>query len=182
MKTIVKGCVDGERWAQKVLFEKFYGLVYKICLVNSCCEYDAKELLQLSFIKIFKKIHKYSGRGSLKSWVNTVVRNLIYDEKRLGKIKFHFENIDEKIDLRCEDGFLFEKTVEEEKVEKLLESIQKLSPAYKTVFNLKVFEGKQHKEIAEMLKISESTSKTNYFKAKKNLIKNLKAKNEKQGN
>jgi len=139
---------------------------------------SAQEVLQEGFIKVFDKIGIFDFKGSLEGWIRRVIANTAIDAIRKAKRNpflsdndFHFkqEAVDEIIDK--EDWELTEL-----KAEAAVEAIQKLSPAYRTVFNLYVIENYSHKEIAELLGINEGTSKSNLAKAKMNLQKLLKKK------
>lgn len=131
----------------------------------------AEEVLQTGFIKVFDKLDAYDDKGSFEGWMRRIMANTAIDAIRKSK-KDPLLSDD---DSRFKDDSLDNLTLKEEtnfteiKAELALEAISQLSPAYKAVFNLYVFEGYKHKEIAEILDISEGTSKSNYAKAKANL-------------
>lgn len=137
---------------------------------------QALDVLQEGFIKVFQNMERYSGAGSFEGWVRRIMVNLSIDRFRKQKNDFLLLNGSTSI----ED---FEDVVEDESdvesvdydftPEQILEAMQQLSPAYKTVFNLYVFENYTHQDIAEALSISIGTSKSNFAKAKRNMKKIL---------
>ena len=133
----------------------------------------AQDILQEGFIKIFDKITTFESNGSFEGWMRRIVTNTALDYLRKSK-KFNFveENeVNTKEEyIEAGDELEYENAIEI-KAEFALEAINQLSPAYKTVFNLFVMEEYSHKEIADMLGISEGTSKSNLAKAKANLQK-----------
>ncbi len=170
---LIAGCVKKDRLSQEKLFKLFYGKLMAISLRYANDNDTAQEILQESFIKIFDKIEMFESNGSFEGWIKRIVTNTALDFLRKSKrVTFVEEN-----EVNTKDAFTnpleeseFEHTLEL-KASFALEAIQKLSPAYRTVFNLYVIEEYTHKEIAEMLGISEGTSKSNLAKAKMNLQK-----------
>ncbi|MGB0887806.1 MAG: RNA polymerase sigma factor [Vicingaceae bacterium] len=173
LDSLVNRCVKNDRKAQKELYKLFYSKMMGVCFRYTNNAEDAKDILQDGFIKVFKNIKKYNFKGSLEGWVRRIMVNTAIDHYRKNKAALFVDD---------EEGFILENSKVEsdetiysqfgEKV--IMEAIQHLSPAYKTVFNLYVIEGFAHKEIAQKLNISEGTSKSNLAKAKMNLRKNLK--------
>ena len=137
-------------------------------------EHQAQDIVQLSFIKVFKKISQYSLENSLEGWIRRIVINTAVDEIRKNKQRDNVTDIDFSI-INLE-----EKTYTEEPLNIILETVKKLSPAYREVFELYVLKEYQHKEIAEKLGINEGTSKSNLHKAKAKLRCLLKNKLEEE--
>lgn len=140
-------------------------------------EDDAKDVFQESFIIAFQKIHQYKFEGSFEGWLKRIfINKLIETLNKKKKEGFFMDVFDSDSDFE-EDEELIITPISQEK---LLEFIQELPQQYRLVFNLYVFEKMKHKEIAEHLKISEGTSKSNLNRAKKILqqkvlsIKNFK--------
>lgn len=133
-------------------------------------EDDAKDVFQEAFIIAFQKIHQYKFEGSFEGWLKRIfINKLIETLNKKRKESFFLDVFDPDTDF-----------IEEEELntiavpqEKLLEYIRELPDQYRMVFNLYVFEKMKHKEIAELLKISEGTSKSNLNRAKKNLQKKI---------
>ena len=136
---------------------------------------SAEEVLQEGFIKIFDKLDAFDYKGSFEGWMRRIMANTAIDSIRKKKKNPMLTDNDEDFKMGSEDPVVQREEVEFVglKAEMALEAINQLSPAYKSVFNLYVLEEYTHKEIAEILGISEGTSKSNLSKAKMNLQKIL---------
>jgi len=170
---IIAGCVKNSRVSQEKLFKLFYGKLMVVCQRYTNDRDSAQDILQEGFIKIFDKISTFENNGSFEGWLRRIVTNTALDYLRKTK-KYNWV---EENEINTKEEFIEpgeelerESTIQL-KAEVALEAIQQLSPAYQTVFNLYVMEEYSHKEIAEMLGISEGTSKSNLSKAKMNLQK-----------
>lgn len=167
---MLRDCLLGDRKAQKKLFEQHYSKMLGVCYRYAVDEDQAKDFVQMGFIKVFKKLSAYNGKGSLEGWIRRIIVNNCIDtirkEKKNRFIADGDDYIAEKAEVMEEDDAPMESGL---KPENVIAALQDLSPAYRTVFNLYVVEGYSHKEIAEKLKISEGTSKSNLAKAKRNL-------------
>ncbi|MFK7756148.1 MAG: RNA polymerase sigma factor [Flavobacteriales bacterium] len=162
---LAKACAHGDRKAQERLYKLFYGRMLPICMRYTKDMDLAKDLLQESFIKIFNKIKMYDGAGSLEGWIRRIVVNNAIDQFRKKKKGFgYMESIDDVEDIQEEEEGEFEF-----KASQIIEAMQELTPVYRAVFNMYIFEEMTHKEIAERLDISVGTSKSNLSKAKRNL-------------
>ena len=155
---------DGDRKAFDAVFAAFSAAMYGLCLRYTRCADDAQDVLQEGFIKIYKNCGQYSLDKPLAAWIKTIMINtaLTYIQRT-----YRFELHDED---RIFDAQLEMETEAEDQAalrNHLLSILNKLPDGYRTVFNLYVIENLTHKEIAEYLGISENTSKTQYFKAKK---------------
>lgn len=136
----------------------------------------AEEMLQEGFIKVFDKLEGFDYKGSFEGWMRRIVANTAIDHIRKSKKNPLLTDNDEDFKLGAANPVV-EKEEEESleiRAEMAIEAIQELSPAYRAVFNLYVMEEYTHKEIAEILGISEGTSKSNLAKAKMNLQRILK--------
>ena len=148
----------------------------------------AQEVLQEGFIKVFEKLGAFDYKGSFEGWIRRIIANTAIDAIRKSKKDPYLTDNDNDFKLGASDPMVEKEELEfmDLKAEVAMEAIQKLSPAYRTVFNLFVLEDYSHKEIGELLGISEGTSKSNLAKAKMNLQKILNEKfmnikqNEKQ--
>jgi len=173
LENIVAGCIKNDRVSQEKLFKLFYGKLLIVCQRYTNDRDTAQDILQEGFMKIFDKIATFESSGSFEGWMKRIVTNTALDHLRKSK-KFNFveENeINTKEDFVDYGDKLESDNSIELKAEFALQAIQQLSPAYQTVFNLYVMEEYSHKEIAEVLGISEGTSKSNLAKAKMNLQK-----------
>lgn len=172
---LVEGCKRESRIAQKELFSKLYGRLLSICMRYSDNRDEAEDILQNGFIKVFKSIDNYKGDGSFEGWVKRIVVNTAIDNYRRKKIKpvVTDSELTDRMGNQLEDELEDESIYEKIPISVVMEAVQKLSPAYKTVFNLYVLEGYNHNEISETLGISVGTSKSNLSKARFNLKKIL---------
>ena len=175
LKEIIEGCLRNDRRSQEAIFKLFYGKMMVVCLRYTNDKDTAQEVLQEGFMKVFEKLGAFDYKGSFEGWVRRIVVNTAIDAIRRSKKNPILTDNDNDFKIGGENPMEKQETIElgELKAEMAMEAIQKLSPAYRTVFNLYVLEEYSHKEIAEMLGISEGTSKSNLAKAKMNLQKIL---------
>ncbi|MDX1445385.1 RNA polymerase sigma factor [Lishizhenia sp.] len=174
LKKIIDGCVAGNRYDQEQLFKMFYGKMLAVCMRYTKDKDSAQEVLQEAFIKIFDKLKDFDFKGSFEGWVRRIMVNASIDAtRRLKRQPFRTDETYLFVSDETEEFEIDEQDLTSIKAELALEAIQELSPAYRTVFNLYAVENYTHKEIAELLDISEGTSKSNYSKAKQNLKKIL---------
>lgn len=168
---LVDGCKNHSRVSQEEVFSKMYGVLFSICMRYAQDRDEAEDILQAGFIKVFKGIENYKGDGSFEGWIKRIVVNTAIDNyrrKRVIPIVTDSELVDrsgEKLSDETEEESVYNSVP----VQEVMKAVQKLSPAYRTVFNLYVMEGHNHNEIAEMLDISVGTSKSNLSKARQNL-------------
>ena len=163
-KSLITACARSERWAQKVLYEEYYSRMMGVCLRYSNDQEEALDILHEGFIKVFKNIAKYQPGTSLSAWIRRIMVNTAIDYYRKS-IRRRTEDLEQAYDLSTADADAVSQCTEKE----ILEAVQQLSPAYRAVFNLYVIEGYSHREIAEMLDITESTSRSNLVKARSKL-------------
>ncbi len=160
-KDLISGCLKGERWAQKLLYEQNYSKMMGICLRYSSRKEDAIDLLHEGFIKIYQNIGKYQQGTCLNSWMSRIMVNNAIDYYRKN-LKRKTEHIDDSFDLSSDEADALSQCSEKE----ILEAVQQLPDSYRAVFNLFAIEGYSHKEIGEILEINESTSRSNLVKAR----------------
>jgi RNA polymerase sigma factor (sigma-70 family) len=166
---LIKGCIEGDRNAQRKLYEYYYGKMMVICLRYCVNRDDAVEILNSGFLKIFNKIETYNPEtGKFESWIKRIMINTAIDRYRKEIKKKQTIELDHAQQVNNPGN-----AIESMNVEDILKAVQKLTPVYRTVFNLFVVEGYSHKEIAEKLNISEGASKSNLSKARRNLKKML---------
>ena len=173
--TLINECIKGNPAAQKKLFEKFAPKMMFVCLRYCKDTNDAEDVLQEGFIKVFGYLSKYKHEGSFEGWMRRVFVNTSLDflrkEKQLSSTSSY-----EDVDYKIHDDYSTSGALE---AEDLMKIIMKLPKGYQVVFNLFAIEGYTHKEIAELLGISEDTSKSQYFRARASL-KNYLEKEEKK--
>jgi RNA polymerase sigma-70 factor, ECF subfamily len=176
LKELIEECARGEKPAQEKLFKQFYGKMMGVCMRYTKDQDRAQEVVQEGFIKVFDKLSEFDFKGSFEGWVRRIMVNASIDairKRNRGPFSTDEDFIfDSAEPLEVESDFDDELT--KLKAEHAMRAIQSLSPAYRTVFNLYVIENYSHKEIAEILSISEGTSKSNLAKAKQNLRGKLK--------
>lgn len=160
----ILACINNEEWAQKKLYEDHYTIMYPLCMRYATDEDEAYDILHEGFIKVFRHISKYQVGTSLKAWIKRIMINTAIDYYRK-RSRRRVEDIDGARGVSSADPDV----VSQLSADEIIGSLQKLSPAYRSVFNLYVIEGYSHKEVAEMLNISESTSRSNLVKARHKL-------------
>ncbi|NBC08233.1 MAG: sigma-70 family RNA polymerase sigma factor [Bacteroidetes bacterium] len=167
---LIQACVRRERWAQQALYETYYSQMMGVCLRYANDEEEALDILHEGFIKVFRHIKKYQPGTSLTAWVRRIMVNTSIDYYRKN-MRRRTEDIEQAYDLSATDADAISQCSERE----ILAAIQELTPAYRAVFNLYVIEGYSHREIAEMMDITESTSRSNLVKARLKLKEMLSA-------
>jgi RNA polymerase sigma-70 factor (ECF subfamily) len=158
------GCREKRRNSQKQLYEHYYAYGMSVSLRYTRNEQDAIEVLNDCFLKVFKHIKTFDTDKPFKPWFRRILINTALNHiKKNERIKLQ-DTMDNNMNL-----FSAEDIISRINYEELIEMVQNLSAAYKTVFNLYVIDGFKHEEIANMLGISVGTSKSNLFKAKAKL-------------
>lgn len=170
---LVNECVSGNPIAQKKFYDLFARKMMGVCLRYASSYEEAQDVLQDGFIKIFKKLPDFESKGSLEGWVRRIMVNTALDSYRKNKKHFNDVPVDSVSYMLDKDDFI----VESINAEDLLQIIHAIPEGYRIVFNLFAIEGYSHKEIAERLGVTESTSKSQYSRAKKLLRKLLVEKN-----
>lgn len=175
-RTFIKKLKSGDTKTQKAFYQHLAPKMYGICLRFSNSRTEADDILQEGFIRIFNHLKDFRGEGSLEGWVRrTIVNTAInFYKKRIKQgistsSDYLIEGIEDKNDI-----------IEKMAADELLNVIQQLPDGYRTVFNLSVIEGYSHKEIADMLEISENTSKSQLSRARAALQKMLASINKKE--
>ena len=164
---LIAGCQRADSKAQKVLYERYASMMYGVCMRYLKNEMDAEEALLNGFMKIYQNIEKFEAKGSFEGWVRRIMVN-----EALG-----FLRKKEPLHLAIEDGFTqiadtggADHDLNEGE---LLGMLHTLPAGYRAVFNLYAIEGYSHKEIADMLNITEGTSKSQLSKARAMLQRRL---------
>ena len=159
---LVKSCIEGDQRAQRKLFEMYAPKMMGVCLRYTKDVARAEDVMQDGFIKVFTKLTKYSGNGSLEGWVRRIMVNTALDHLRKEN-KFNANVSMDDVEYKVEfDGRILSSLMEED----LLKLIREMPDGYRTVFNMFAIEGFSHKEIAKELEISENTSKSQHSRAK----------------
>ena len=165
----LKGCIKGESEAQKELFDHFSKRMMALAFRYMPNTQEAEDVLIKSFTKVFSSIGSYKGSGSLEGWIRRIVINEALGQLRKEGPSKWAVSIDEmQVEPQTEAEIFNEISTKE-----LLDLISSLPQGYRTVFNLFAVEGYGHKEISEMIGISEGTSKSQYMRARTLLRKKI---------
>lgn len=159
--TLISNCVNGDRKQQKALYDLYSAKLFAICIRYTKNQMDAEDVLQEGFIKVFNNLHKFKGEGSFDGWIRRIFVNTAIEFLRNKKApamgcEFVENCLSDKHPSALEN--LYNKDI--------IKSTETLSKGYQTVFNLYAIEGYSHQEIGARLGISESTSKSQYSRAK----------------
>jgi RNA polymerase sigma-70 factor (ECF subfamily) len=161
-EAILQGCVKNDPAAQKALYQKYSAKMLVVCYRYAHNREDAEDMLQEAFIKIFYQIHTFEGRGALEGWIRRIIVHTCINHLKKNK------RFNESVDLIHANSI----QVREESIpsiiqaKEVVECIRLLPLGYRTVLNLYAIEGFSHKEISGMLDIEESTSRSQYTRAK----------------
>lgn len=163
---LIKGCLCNDRISQKLLYKVFYGLSMGICLRYSPNRYEAAEIMNQGFYKVFKNLAKYDEAKPFKAWLSRIMINTAIDYYRANLKSAYNEGLDDVVNLS--DDNWADKNLN---YNQLISFVQQLPQSYRTIFNLYAIEGYTHEEIGQMLHISTGTSKSNLHKAREKLKK-----------
>lgn len=161
-KQLIEGCKRGDRKAQKELYEMYSRKMMGVCLRYIGDRETARDLLQDGFIKVFTSIDSYSGNGSFEGWIRKIFVNCALEYLRKSDVLRESVGFDLSIDQIGFDDLI----ISEISASELLKLVQDLPNSLRAVFNLFAIEGYSHKEVAKMMDISESTSRSQYVRAK----------------
>lgn len=158
---IVRACQENQPGAQRELYDMFKSKMLGICLRYAGNYDDAEDILQEGFLKVYEKIYQFGFKGAFEGWIRRIMVNTALEKYRLHYRQVSLnESIAEIVDEQ-ENEIAGDIDIHE-----LVKIIQELSPRYRIVFNLYALEGYSHKEISDMLQISEGTSKSNLSRAR----------------
>lgn len=161
---IIQGCLNGGRKYQKMLYERFYGSMMVVCMRYTYDREEARDVLHEAFMKVYRNLHKFEQGTNLGAWIRRIMINTAIDHYRKQAKRPNLVEINHAVhEVDMHD------VVADLGAQEILAMVQKLSPAYRMVFNLYVIEGYSHKEVGKMLGISEGTSKSNLAKARAKL-------------
>ncbi len=166
MLLLIKGCIEGDRDSQRMLYQHYYSYSLSICLRYANNIEDAREILNDAFMKVFGRINQFSQETEFKSWLRRILINTAIDHYRKNVKHLYQQDIstNQVIDVAASNMTLNNLAYEE-----LMEMILRLPLSYRTVFNLYVIDGYTHEEIANQLEISSGTSKSHLSKAREKL-------------
>lgn len=157
---LIQGCLQNNRRYQKELYDRFSGKMYAVCMRYMGNADDAQDVLQDGFIKVYKNLERFRHEGSFEGWMRRIFVNTAIEQLRKNRPNQSLSETEERIEMPAVGA------VDRLNEKDLLQLIGELSPGYRSVFNLYVIEGMGHKEIAELLHISEGTSKSQLARAR----------------
>lgn len=163
---LVAGCLRNDKASQEYLYKKYASKMFGLCIRYSNTREEAEDVLQEGFIKVFDKIDRFKHEGSFEGWIRRIMINTALKSKDKRKLKYENAGLDHVQEPKYDSKVLGEMGRRE-----LMDIINKLPEGYRVVFNLFAVEGYPHKDIAEMLGISEGTSRSQYSRARQTLIK-----------
>lgn len=168
---LLAGCLRNHRQSQELLYRQFYGYAMSVCLRYAPTREGALEVLNDGFLKVFTRLEQYDPAQPFKGWLRRILINAAVDHYRQEVRHHHHETVEQIAPvLVSESADGYSQLAHED----LLNLIQRLSPAYRLVFNLYVMDGFTHDEIAGQLGISVGASKSNLARARENLRQLLK--------
>lgn len=164
-KQLIEGCISGQRIAQKELYERYKNAMFTLAYRITNDFELANDVLQEGFVQVFRAIEQFRGESTIGAWIKTIVVRTAYKKVKQRVLFEDLENIPQQSNIEWGNSL---------DVEYLEKAIQSLPEGYRTVFTLIEIEGYTHREAAELLQISEGTSKSQLFYAKKKLREMLK--------
>ncbi len=163
IKNIINGCLTGNRRDQELLYRRHAPRLYAVCLQYSGNDEEARDILQEGFIKIFENLANYKYEGSFEGWMRRIVVNTALEKYRSKHNLYRVDDIDQIPEPDAEPDNSDYSGLE---AGDLLGIIRELPTKYRMVFNLFALEGYSHKEISNMMNITEGTSKSNLSRAR----------------
>jgi RNA polymerase sigma factor (sigma-70 family) len=159
--SLLEGCRKGDRKAQESLYKTLASRMMGVCMRYAKDSYEAEDVLQMGFVKVFQKVSEFRGEGSFEGWIRRIMVNTAIESYRKNLRNLNLVDIDEVYD---QPQSTFDMSGLE--LKDLLKLVQKLSNGYRLVFNMYVIEGYSHKEIAGQLGITEGASKSQLSRAR----------------
>jgi RNA polymerase sigma-70 factor (ECF subfamily) len=163
IKNIINGCLKGNRRDQELLYRRHAAKLFAVSLQYSGNDEEARDILQEGFIKIFENLVHYKHEGSFEGWMRRIVVNTALEKYRSKHNLYRVDDIDQ---IPEQDAAPDNDDYAGLEATDLLEIIRELPPKYRMVFNLYAIEGYSHREISNMVNISEGTSKSNLSRAR----------------
>ncbi|MFD2246253.1 RNA polymerase sigma factor [Pontibacter ruber] len=158
---LIEGCIAGKREMQRLLYDLYAKKMMMVCLRYAPTSFEAEDMMQDGFVKVFANIQNFKKDCPLEFWIRRIMINTALKQLRQKSLLTVSHETEEAASISSDDFSLTGYSLDE-----LLGMIQSLAPRYRMVFNLYAIEGYNHKEIGEMLGISEGTSKSQYSRAR----------------
>ena len=166
---LIKACIHGDQSAQYALYKQYSKAMYNICYRITNDPGDAEDVLQEAFLSAFKNLRSFKGESSFGAWLKKIVVNSSINHVKKNKILYtqlNGQDVEHESEIHDNEIIL--------EIDRIKEALQQLPDGFRTVLSLYLFEGYDHREIAGILNISESTSKSQYNRAKRRLKEILK--------
>lgn len=164
-KQLIDKSIKNDTKAQQTLYETFAPKMFGVCLRYVSDIDVAKDILQDSFITVFSRLSSFNHDGSFEGWIRRIVVNTALMHLRKTTLFVDYDNASEQIKNESVDP----SALEDLSVADLMKIVDSLPPGFRTVFNLFAIEGYSHKEIGQLLNITESSSRSQYSRARKQL-------------
>ncbi len=158
---LIEGCCRGNRKVQQALYDRYCGKMYVVCLRYANGKQEAEDILQEAFIKVFDHIKNFRKESMLGTWIRRIVINTALNHKRNKLYLYPMVDIDHMHNAAGEEFIISNYHFQD-----LIKLVQSLPEGCRVIFNLFAIEGFPHKEIAQMIGISEGTSKSQYARAR----------------
>ena len=158
---LIAGCLRGQREAQKLLYDRYAARMMAVCLRYAQTSFEAEDILQEGFVTVFRTLAGFRRECPLEFWIRRIMINAALRQHRRNAPRVAVSDGDYPVALASEEFTLSSYAYAE-----LLDVVQQLAPRYRLVFNLYAIEGYTHREIGELLGISEGTSKSQYSRAR----------------
>ena len=159
--SLLEGCRKGDRKAQESLYKTMASRMMGVCTRYAKDTFEAEDVLQMGFVKVFQKVSEFRGEGSFEGWIRRIMVNTAIESYRKNLRTLNVVDIDEVYD---QPQSTFDMSGLE--LKDLLKLVQQLSNGYRLVFNMFVIEAYSHKEIATELGITEGASKSQLSRAR----------------
>lgn len=161
LEQLISGCKAGDRKAQELVYKMFASKMLGLCMRYTKDRFEAEDVLQMGFIKVFDKVKEFKSEGSFEGWIKRIMVNTAIELYRKNARMYPVVDLDTASEKAVDENQLTRLNMND-----LMQAIQRLSPGYKVIFNMYAIEGYSHKEIAIELGISEGTSKSQLARAR----------------
>jgi RNA polymerase sigma-70 factor (ECF subfamily) len=167
---LIRGCINDDRESQALLYNTYADKMFSVCLRYTKTREEAEDVFQDAFVKILNKINTYKHTGSFEGWMRRIMVNTALRSRDKRTLKYEVSDIAD-----VKEPSFNNNTLEKLEAKTIVNLISELPEGYRVVFNLFAIEGYSHKEIAEQLEVTESTSRTQYLRARRVLQQKLEA-------
>ena len=174
---LIKGCSKNDRGAQKALYDQYAPKLMAVCRRYAKSMQEAEDILQESYIKIFRSVKDFRGDSQLYYWMKRITVNTALNSQRSKLYLFPMVDVQEVVIPSTK-----ELALQDYKLNDLMNMISELPDGCRVIFNLYAIEGYNHREIAKMLEVSEGTSKSQYARARQLLMARLDKEEKNYGN